>query len=283
VAKISNKLLAIMSAMYRFKKYFYTQLIHQIMIKNTSLLLCIFLIIGFLRAEAQIMPKDSAIAIPLIIGSYAYQFPEGHLKQRFGSNSAIGGMFLYKTKKNWVFGLDGSFLFSQNVKEVNLFRNIATSEGMVIQFNGMLAEMRFFQRGILSGFKAGKIFPAFGPNLNSGIMVLGGGGFLQHKIRIENPGNQTPQIHGDYKKGYDRLTNGFAASGFLGYMYLSNNRLYNFFAGIEFVHAWTQSRRDIDFDTMKKDETKRRDMLYGAKVGWIIPIYKKMPQRFYYY
>jgi hypothetical protein len=253
------------------------------MLRNIAASFLLFVVICNISAKSQINPKDSAFAIPLIFGNYAYQFPEGHLKQRFGSNSAIGAMFLYKTKKNWVLGIDGNFIFSQNVKELDLFSNIATSQGMLIQHNGMLATISFFQRGFLSSLKAGKIFPVFGPNKNSGIMVLGSGGLLQHKIRIHNPGNQVPQIQGDYKKGYDRLTNGFAASGFLGYMYLSNNRLYNFFAGVEFVHAWTQSRRDIDFDTMIKDETKRRDILYGAKVGWIIPIYKKMPQRYYYY
>ncbi|MBA3901808.1 MAG: hypothetical protein H0X62_16670, partial [Bacteroidetes bacterium] len=119
-------------------------------------------------------------------------------------------------------------------------------------------------------------------NPNSGFFVLGGVGFLQHKVRIENPGNASPQIFGEYKKGYDRLTNGISTSQFIGYMFLSNNRLLNFFGGVEFVQGFTQNRR-FNYDNMDYDHTQRLDLLTGIKVGWVFPLYKKVPLKYYYY
>ena len=41
--------------------------------------------------------------------------------------------------------------------------------------------------------------------------------------------------------------------------------------------------QDYDFDKMKKDNTKRLDLLYGIKGAWILPLYKKTPQEYYLY
>jgi hypothetical protein len=234
-------------------------------------------------AHSQVSPSDSLMRMPLIIGQYGYHFPGGHLAERFGNHSSIGFSFLQKTKHNFLYGGDWNFVFSQQVREDDIFRNIAANNGMLINQQGAVAEIRFYHRGFYTQFKAGKLFSFLAPNPNSGFFVLGGIGLLQHKIRIENPGNVTPQINGDYKKGYDRLTNGLAASGMVGYMFFSNNRLINFYAGLEVLQAWTQSRRDWDFDKMAKDETQRIDKMTGIKAGWIIPLYKKMPQKFYFY
>ncbi|MDQ3193060.1 MAG: hypothetical protein M3Q58_15860 [Bacteroidota bacterium] len=232
---------------------------------------------------SQVNVSDSVISTPIIIANYAYQFPGGHLKERFGNSSTIGVSFLQKTKSYWLWGFDFNFIFGGKVKEDSLFRNMTTKNDFLINQHGALAEIRLFQRGLISTVKLGRMFPALGPNPNCGFVVLGSVGLLQHKIRIENPNNNTPQILGDYKKGYDRLTNGLAISEFVGYMYLSNNRLLNFYGGFEFVQAWTQNRRDFNFDTMEKDNTKRTDLMSGFKVGWVVPLYKKMPDKFYYY
>ncbi len=39
-------------------------------------------------------------------------------------------------------------------------------------------------------------------------MLLTGGGYLQYEIRIKVVKNMAPQFNGDYKKGYDRLSDG---------------------------------------------------------------------------
>ena len=122
-----------------------------------------------------------------------------------------------------------------------------------------------------------------GPNKNSGLLLMGGLGFLQHRIRIENLDNRVPNLNDDYVKGYDRLSNGFAAHQFIGYMHLSNSRRLNFYVGFELNQAWTQNRRGYNFDKQQVDKEKRLDLLYGIKVGWILPLYPKGAQKYFYY
>ena len=110
-----------------------------------------------------------------------------------------------------------------------------------------------------------------------------GAGLLQHHIRIENKDNNTPPVLDEYKKGYDKLTNGLSTREFIGYQYLSNKNILNFYAGFEFYQAWTECRRDYNFDTMEEDNTKRNDYLFGVRVGWILPLYQKAPNEYYYY
>src|SRR5688572_26799444 len=119
-------------------------------------------------------------------------------------------------------------------------------------------------------------------SVNSGVYVLAGAGFMQHKIHYEDVSRTASQLRGDYKKGYDRLTNGLALTQNLGYMYLAERRNINFFVQLEITEGFTQNRRDYNFDLMGPDNQKRLDLLYGIKLGWIFPVYKKLPQEFYY-
>jgi len=234
----------------------------------------------FLSTNAQVNIKDSTVFAPLISASYSYQWPGGDLVNRFGSNSSIGAAFMIKTKSNWIFGIDGNFIFGNNVKEDGILDSISTEKGQIIDENGNNANIDFFERGFLASLKIGRLFSLFGPNKNTGVVIIGSVGLLQHKIRIEG---DAPPIQDDYKKGYDRLTNGLALSEFIGYLYLGNKRVLNFYAGFEFTQAWTRNRRSYNFDTMKKDETKRIDVLSGIRAGWIIPLYKRVPDEYYYY
>ena len=140
-----------------------------------------------------------------------------------------------------------------------------------------------WERGFNSTFKVGKIFPIIGPNPNSGLAVIVGIGYLTHKIRIENRDKTAPQINGDYKKGYDRLAAGLTINQFIGYMHFGNKKILSFYAGIEFTQAWTQSMRVYDFDKRSKNNSKYFDTLTGIKIAWIIPLYKRLPDKYYYY
>jgi hypothetical protein len=99
-------------------------------------------------------------------------------------------------------------------------------------------------------------------------------GLFQHKIRIQDdPQVVVSSLAGDYKKGYDRLTNGLAITEFIGYQHFAKNRLINFYAGIELTQGFTQNRRDYNFDTFERDDAKRFDGLVGFKLGWVLPFY----------
>jgi hypothetical protein len=129
-------------------------------------------------------------------------------------------------------------------------------------------------RGFYAGLHIGKLFSIGLSNPRSGIRLGLGAGLLQHKIRIQDdPFKSVPQLSGEYKKGYDRLTNGFTITETVGYQVLSKNRRINLFAGFEFTQAFTQNRRDYNFDTMEKDENPRLDLLSGFRVSWILPFY----------
>lgn len=231
----------------------------------------------------QLNPKDSTIQVPMFSLSYAYQFPEGNLKDRFFPNSNIGAEFMLKTKKNWLFGIDGRFLFKDKVKETSILDNLKTSSNFVIDKYGEPGDILLYERGFMFSGKFGKMFSLFQLNPNSGFIALIGMGYMQHKIRIENEDNTVPQISGSYKKGYDRFTNGIALTEFVGYQFLGNTRLLNFFIGVEFIQGYTKNRRSINFDMMRKDDTNRKDYLYGFRFGWTLPLYKKVPNEFYYF
>lgn len=232
---------------------------------------------------AQVSVKDSCIGITNIGVAFSFQIPGGDLADRFTNNAAIGINFDHKTKKNWILGVHWNYIFGKNIKENTILDSITTSSGFIINQNGEFAQVNIFERGFYTGAYCGKIFPYLSPNPNSGFIVTVGAGLLQHKIRIEDMGNQTPQLSEEYRKGYDRLTNGFMLNEFIGYSYFSNNKLLNFYAGIELIQGWTQNRRSYDYDLMRKDTKQRLDLLSGFKFGWVLPLYKRTPREFYYY
>ncbi|MBU0487044.1 MAG: hypothetical protein KKA07_07745 [Bacteroidetes bacterium] len=229
---------------------------------------------------------DSARSIPSFKVFYAYQIPGGDIAKRFGGNSEVGGGFQWKSKGNLVFGFDFNFLFGGNVKESNIFDSIITTNtdgtpGYIIDGNGTYAELRLYERGYCPMIYAGKLFPLFGPNRNSGLVVQIGGGVLIHKIRIENPENVAPQIKDEYKKGYDRYSTGYSLSQFVGYSQIGNSRLLSFRVGFEFIQGWTVNRR-FNFDLKSIDNTTHPDFLYGLKFTWMIPAYSRPLEKFYY-
>ena len=253
----------------------------QICMKKISFIAALFCF-TFGGIIAQVSVKDSSIYTPIVGVSYGYYLSAGDMVKRFGNNSSLQLNVDFKTRSYWTFGFNGSYFFGKKVKE-SLFDSIVTSSGSIINKNGEFADIRLYERGFTISGTAGRMFSFKKPNPNSGIVVSVGLGFIQHKIRIETIGNNVPQLSKQYKKGYDRLSNGLLLSENLGYLYLSNNRLRNFYIGLECMQAFTQSRRSFDYDKMKQDTQKRLDILYGAKIAWILPLYKKAPQEYYTY
>ena len=114
-------------------------------------------------------------------------------------------------------------------------------------------------------------------------MITASIGYMMHKIRIEVVNESVPQLQGDYKRGYDRLSAGFTLGEFLGYMYMGKHRLVNFYAGIECYQGWTSNQREYNFDEMKYASEKRFDLLFGPKVAWVIPLNRRVSKGYYFY
>ncbi len=234
--------------------------------------------------KAQTNPGDSAVRAFIPNFTFAYQFPGKDMAADFGSNATIGGGFFYKSKTNVLLSLDFNYLFGGTIKnEQQILSMVLNSDGYIIDGNGTYALYAVYERGFSFNARIGKILNLLSVNPNSGVMIMGGAGYLSHFVKIDNQHHTAPQISGDYALGYDHLRGGLAFNQFIGYYFLGNSRILNFYAGFEFYQAFTRSLRDYSFDLMKKDTQKYTDLFFGFKIGWMIPVYKRAPRKFYYY
>lgn len=243
-----------------------------------------FLICGsgkLVHGQSRTYIADTIVNAKLLSLGYTFQIPMADMADRFGSNNNIGASFCFKMAHNFLLGVEGNILFGGNIKEDTILDGLFTSQGFLIGTNGLAESVILFERGYSVSGKVGKLFPVFNSNPNSGLNVMIGAGFLQHKIKIEDPDNAVPYVNGVYSKGYDRLTNGISISQYIGYLHLDRRKLINFNLGIELIEAFTQNRRDFNYDQMKKDTTKRLDVLLGVKFALILPFYGHREGRFY--
>lgn len=227
--------------------------------------------------------EDSSLLMNMFGFHISGHIPSGDIADRYGMNMGVGGTYMLKMKSNWMLGADFSFFSGNNFKEDSIFNNLVDEDGIFINIYGEIGEYAFYERGFYAGLKVGKLFPVIGPNPNSGLFVTASAGLLQYKTLIHQDGEDIPSINGDYKKGYDNLTNGFGMSQFIGYMHIDSHEPVNFYAGFEFHQAWTQNRRDYNFDIMGPDLRERKDFLFGIRFGWLFPINKRSSTTHYYY
>ena len=221
--------------------------------------------------------------------SYGGALPGGDLDDRFGYTSLLGFEVGHKLKNNWYASGGAHFLYGNTLNEP-VAQNILTlqedSNGRTIWtaigVDGRFSEVRVFERGVAVPIRIGKSIPIFGKaNPNSGFYIEGGAQFLQHKVKIDVIAQNVPALDPEPRKGYDRLTNGFGALEGFGYRHFANNYLTNFFIGFEFSQNFTELRRDVQYDTGETPDGLRIDLLNSIKVGWVFPIYKKAPDKFY--
>lgn len=211
----------------------------------------------------------------------AIDYPAADMAKRFGTSYRIGLGIKLKTTTNWIFGAKFEFITGSKMKEDSLLYNMQTSLGIISQ-SGELLNVGKFERGYMTGIQVGKIFPFAQMNPNSGPMMLASIGFIQYRINFFDRDNSFPQLRDEYKKGYDRLTNGIYIEDFFGYNYHSPNKLINFYAGVNFVWGFTKVRRDYTFDLQRVENNNRNDILMGFKLGWVVPIYRKKAEDTYY-
>lgn len=240
----------------------------------------LYFISGQLKSQSFV---DSSDFITFFDINAGYYIPAADMSERFGLNASVGGAFNIKNKKNWTFGCSYNYIFGDDVKnERTYLSSILVEDGFIIDGNGQYAEINLMERGWNVFLSAGKIIPVVKRNRNSGIWINTGFGLLEHRILINNPLNLAPQIKGDYKKGYDKLSNGFALNQFVGFIWMNKKSIFNTYAGLNVTAAWTENRRSYDFVIAQKPNEKRFDMIIGIKVGWVIPVYRRTPDPFYY-
>ena len=234
-----------------------------------------------LHLHAQTAKDTSTVYLPLVTAGYGYYFPGGDMVKRFGENSSVFMNVELKTPGKWLFGVNGSYIFGKEVKD-NPFYNI-TKDNVFINSEGDQTDVRMFERGFTVSGTFGKVFATSKKRPGCGFVANLGIGFIQHKIKIEVIGNNLPQLDKDYRKGCDGLANSWFFSQNLGYMFLSNNHLANFYVGFECMQGFTRNRRAYDFQKMLTDTQKRMDVFTGVKIAWILPIYKNVVKTDNYY
>ena len=225
--------------------------------------------------------KDSCHHFLIVGIAVEGDIPSGDLSARFGGNFSVGVPVFYKTSKNLIIGVEGNYFFSNNVRE-NSLDNMYNAQNTITDGNGNPASVRVNERGFTLYGVVGGVINKLGKNKNSGLLLYAGLGYMQHQIHIADIGRSLPQIAGDLKKGYDRLTGGFATEQFIGYMFLAKNRLANCYVGFTFQEGFTTGLRGYQYDTMAPDNKRRIDILTGIRFGWMLPLYKKAPKEFYY-
>jgi len=235
----------------------------------------------FLFSQGQDKLKTEAFAIISAHGNYF--MPMGDFNTRFGVFTGIGPEVMYKLSSNWLIGGEYTFYFGNKVKNTEeILKNLKTSTGDITDANGIYGNLSITMQGHVIGGKFGKIIPLMGTNQNSGLLLLGGVGFMQYNIRYDNSEKSIPQLQGDYERGYDRLSNGLAFNQFVGYIHFSDKNVLNFYAGFEFQEAFTKSDRDYQFDLMAPDLKKNTDLMLGFRVAWMFPIKRNSPGEYYY-
>lgn len=246
------------------------------------LLLLLVCLVG-ITVQAQ-RDVSKPISTPYIGIHYGPNWTGGDLADRYGFTNSLGSHAGYKTKRNWIFGVDGNFFFGNDVKIDGIVQNLKDKKGQIVNTSGTPAIMLLMNRGFNVNASVSKIFPIWSPNPNSGIMIQLTAGYLWHKLRIETQEDEVPQLDGEYLSGYDRLTTGANTSQFIGYSFMADRGIWNFYGGVYFQQGYTVNQRDVFWDHPNEKVSKdlRIEHMYGLRVGWLIPIYKRQIKDYYF-
>jgi len=235
----------------------------------------------FSSLAAQVNLKDSTVSAHIIQVDLGVGVPAFDMAERFGVHAFAGGGYQYKWRSNWLFGVNGGVIYGSTVREDSIIDNIRNTAGFVIGSDGLLYNPILWEVGYYAKAEVGKITNIWSINPNSGLAFSGGIGFLQHKIWIYIDEAVVPQLDANYRKGYDRMSNGIMFSQYAGYYVFSSKYFVNFRAGIECMEAITYNRRSVNYDTGLQDPDMRFDMLIQLKLSWNLPIYQQPKTKFY--
>ena len=252
--------------------------------KKGILLHFVFLLLAICttnRIAAQTNVQDSSSQLMVISGDAGAYSPIFDMDNRFGTSFGLGLSVNFKTRSQWLLGVEYSFVFGSVVKEDTILDELRGTNGYIIADNGIPADVALLNRGHMILLNMGRLFPIIGPNPNSGLLFKLGMGYYQHKIRVETPRDFVPQLSGDNLKYYDRLTGGFTLNSYLGYLHVSNNKRLNFKVGLDFSLAFTKSLRSYDIPSRGPITGNRVDGLIGLRIGWMVPVFERTPKTGY--
>jgi hypothetical protein len=217
---------------------------------------------------------------------YGANLPGGDLAKRYGFLNHIGGGVTFRSSKNFLLGIESSFIFGNQFKSEfdSVFSHLTDEKGNITDINGDIAVVMTYARGFHANATIGKLVPLSAKKKASHLQVQVGVGYLQHRFRIETNRQVVPQIETAYRKGYDRFTTGLNTSQFIGYAFIPEEGFYQFYTGFYAQQGYTYNRRTINFDQPNVPVSKelRFDLQVGLRLGWYIPFYKAEPRDYYF-
>jgi len=250
------------------------------------------IILIFLLGIATSMTAQKASTTPpgserpnawMVWARFSQDFPAGDLADRFGpSNTAGLAVEHFWGKDQWLAGILGEYGFGAEVYE-DVLANLRTPDGDIIGNTGALASIFLRERYWVTGIYGGKVFGFIGKSRRSGLRVTAGGGIWQHWIRVQDDSNLAAQIAGPYERGYDRMTNGPAVFGSLGYQHFSENGLINFHVSFEYLQGWLTHQRAWNFAENIPGGESRQDAMYRIRVAWALPFFYGDKERVIFY
>lgn len=176
----------------------------------------------------------------------------------------------YKSSSNITLGINHMPFWGNKVKYNNLFGDVIGPSGEILDQNGFPTIIRYYMRGNSTTFTAGKLFGGK-PGKPGQFEVALGAGFMQHYVKMQFDAGRTPQLEGEYTKGYDRLTNGLQLVQHFRWHYL-NPETISLFAGLDVSQGFTKNRRSWNFSDYGPDNSLHFDFYTGISAGIIIPL-----------
>ncbi len=235
---------------------------------------------------AQISIRDSCATLGYLHFGVGIGNPAGNWSKKYGLLPQVDLELGLKTKKNWTFTSTFGFIYSDKVKiRSQLFQDIDTFDGLLIDTNGELVFPDVTAQGWAGALRIGKTFSNLlwnDPNPNSGLFLEIGYKCIRHKLNIQVPLTLLI-MRNNYLKGYDRLTFSQGVDFLLGYRFFNNKRYLNFIAFIEWNLLFSKNLRGYNYDLRSYDNTTMLDILSSIKIMWCLPLYQRAPEKFYYF
>lgn len=226
-------------------------------------IICIFLFLFSFQTKAQ-------YGIVALTGGYTYQFPFGDLGDNYTNNSNISAGLTYKLKSNWIFGLEGQFLFGSDVSNRFALGSMINSNGFIIGDNTSLVVPEMEGRGGNIFAEVGKIFPTSEENKNSGIALKLGLGYFYYHTSITTD-EIVPQLLEDYYAGYTRAQGGLSFVPYVGYIFYGKKKMFNAQIGIQGVYSQSNYLNKWDFvNNQSLENETNSNILIGPKVGMAV-------------
>ena len=176
----------------------------------------------------------------------------------------------FKSARNLTLGINHTPFWGNKVSYNNLFGDMLGPSGEILDQNGFPTIIRYYMRGNSTTLTAGKLLGGK-PGKPRQFEIALGAGFMQHFVKMQFDAGRTPQLEGEYAKGYDRLTNGLQLVQHFRWHYL-NPETISLFAGLDISQGFTKNRRSWNYGDHGPDKDLHFDFYTGISAGIIIPL-----------